>query len=87
VTIAQFTYNHNYNTADEIAFLTGLLTGKATNRQFRCTNGWAGRGANPEAFIRYARLVMSGTRAYDPTVDLAEVRAAIARMAPPEELA
>jgi hypothetical protein len=35
---------------------------------------------NPSAYAKYAAIITSGLRAYDATVDVAEVRRAIAEM-------
>lgn len=72
-----------YTTNDEITFIRGLLTGSASSSNgVSCTNGWSGHGANPEGFIRYARLVLTGMRAYGGNVDGARVRAEILKLMP-----
>lgn len=54
-----------WTTADECRFIDGLHR----SREF------------PEAFGRYADLVLSGKRAYDASVDMAAVRSEILRLA------
>lgn len=72
-----------YSTNDEITFLRGLLTGSAkSSKGVCCTNGWAGHGANPEAFVKYAGLILAGMRAYGNTVDVVRVRAEILKLMP-----
>ena len=80
-------YATHYTTADEIAFLTGMLTGKAHTFGGDITHGWRGRGPNPDGFRRYAQMVLDDMRAYPPTVDVERVkkwiRAALADLAAP----
>ena len=80
-------YATHYTTADEIAFLTGMLTGKAHTFGGDITHGWCGRGPNPDGFRRYAQMVLDDMRAYPPTVDVERVkkwiRAALADLAAP----
>ena len=77
----------HYTTSDEIAFLQGMLTGKAHALGADVSHGWRGRGANPDGFRRYAQMVLDDMREYPPTVDVprvkAWIRAALAEMAAP----
>ena len=69
-------YATRYTTADEIAFLQGMLTGKAHFfGNNTVTHGWRGKGANPEGFRRYAQIVLDDMRAYPATVDVPRVKA------------
>jgi hypothetical protein len=69
-------YATRYTTADEIAFLQGMLTGKAhVFGNNTVTHGWRGKGANPEGFRRYAQMVLDDMRAYPDTVDVPRVKA------------
>ncbi len=70
-------YEHAYTTADEIAFITGLATGRVAVGRVSTDAGWTGRGANLPAFQQYAQLVMSGMRAYDEGVNVAAIKAAL----------
>lgn len=70
-------YNYAYTTADEIAFITGLATGRASAGRVRCDDGWAGRGANKSAFEAYAELVLNGMRSYDAGVNVRAVELAV----------
>lgn len=67
-------YEYGWTATDEIAFITGLATGRASVGRVRCENGWANRGANLSAFREYARLVMSGMREYDKSVNVDAVK-------------
>lgn len=69
-----------YNTEDEIVFLRGLLTGQASHYITSCRNGWTGRGARPDVFRRYADLILNDRRAWDSTVDVPVVKAAVREM-------
>jgi len=69
-------WQSGFHTADEIAFMRGLATGQVSQGVNRVSHGWRGHGANPQAFIAYARLVLTGLRIYDHTVNVWEVRAA-----------
>lgn len=72
------TYRGGWHTCDEINFLRGLLGLKVLGEAGAGgTAGWAGGGANPEAFFRYAALVMDGRRTYDDTVEVERVLRAI----------
>jgi hypothetical protein len=87
-------YAEHYTTSDEIAFLTGLLTGKAHALGADVTHGWSGRGVSLQGFRSYAKIVLDDMRTYPDTVDVprikAWIRAALADMpaaAPPAVLA
>ena len=81
-------YAYHYTTADEIAFLSGMLTGKAQSwGSVKAVNGWRGHGPSMDGFRRYAQLVLDDMRAYPETVDVERVkkwiRAALADLAAP----
>ena len=69
-------YATHYTTADEIAFLTGMLTGKAQRwGSVKAVNGWRGHGPSMDGFRRYTQLVLDDMRAYPETVDVPRVKA------------
>lgn len=69
-----------YGTSNEIAFLRGLATGIGAAYGTSTKNGWCGHGANPAAFRNYAAIIQAGMRVYDPAVDVAAVKAEIAKL-------